>query len=78
MVTHFAEVNKEKVMKVFATPKPSGRGFKVGTTRTANSTVNVRAERAKPLNIGARRARQQGFANFIQRLSAAGNALRGR
>ena len=65
-------------MKVFATPKPSGRGFKVGTTKTANSTVNVRAERAKPLNIGARRARQQGFANFIQRLSAAGNALRGR
>lgn len=65
-------------MKVFATPKPGGKGFKVGTTKTANTTVKVRAERAKPLNEGARRASTQGFANFITRLSAAGNALRGR
>ena len=65
-------------MEVFATNKTSGRGFKVGTTRTANTTVRVRAERANPLNAGARRAATQGFANFITRLSAAGNALRGR
>lgn len=65
-------------MKVFAQPKPGGKGFKVGTTKTANTTVKVRAERAKPLNLGARRAAAQGFSNFIQRLSAAGNALRGR
>ena len=63
-------------MKVFAVNKRSG--FKVGTTKTANTTVKVRAERAKPLNAGARRAQTQGFTNFIQRLSAAGNALRGR
>lgn len=65
-------------MKVFATNKSSGKGFKVGTTKTANTTVKVRAERVKPLNLSARRASRQGFSNFIQRLSAAGNALRGR
>ncbi len=67
-------------MKVFATPKPGGnsKGFPVGVTRTRNTTVTVRAERAKPLNLSARRASRQGFSNFIQRLSAAGNAIRGR
>lgn len=65
-------------MKVFAVNTGSGKGFKVGTTKTKNTTVNVRAKRAKPLNAGARRVATQGFANFITRLSAAGNALRGR
>ena len=67
-------------MKVFAIPKPGGKskGFPVGVTKTKNTTVTVRAERAKPLNLSARRASRQGFSNFIQRLSAAGNALRGR
>lgn len=67
-------------MKVFATPKPGGKskGFPVGVTKTKNTTVTVRSERAKPLNLSARRAARQGFSNFIQRLSAAGNALRNR
>lgn len=66
-------------MKVFATSgKNSGKGFKVGTTKTKNSTVVVR-ERGK-VNVGAANAIRNVFANLIQRagnrLSASGNALR--